>query len=54
MGAFKQMEEASSDKIFEYSASREYIIQPDIVEYDKNHMTKPGFGLILACNAMKG
>ena len=38
---------------FEYSANREYIIQPDIVEYDKHHMTKPGFDLILGCNTMK-
>ena len=39
-------------KIFEYSVSREYTIQPDIVEYDKNHMTKPGFDLIIGCNTM--
>jgi hypothetical protein len=31
----------------------EYTIQPGIVEYDKNHMTKPGFDLILCCNTMK-
>ena len=40
-------------KFFEYSASREYMIQPDIVEYDENHMTKPGCDLILGCNTMK-
>jgi hypothetical protein len=40
-------------KFFEYSASREYTIQTDIVEYDTNHMSKPGFDLILGCNAMK-
>ena len=40
-------------KFFEYSASREYTIQPDIVEYDKNHMNEPGFDLILGCNTMK-
>ena len=40
-------------KFFEYSASREYIIQPDIVKYDKNHMNEPGFDLILGCNTMK-
>ncbi len=39
-------------KFFEYSASREYTIQPDIVEYDENHMTKPGFDLIHGCNSM--
>ena len=38
---------------FEYSASRAYTIQPDIVEYDGNHMTEPGFDLILGCNTMK-
>jgi hypothetical protein len=40
-------------KIFEYSVSREYTIQSDIVEYDTKHMTKPGFDLILGCNTMK-
>ena len=40
-------------KFFEYSTCREYTIQPDIVEYDGNHMNKPGFGLILGCNTMK-
>ncbi len=38
-------------KIFEYTASREYTIQPDIVEYDKHHMTKKG--LILGYRSMK-
>jgi hypothetical protein len=38
---------------FEYFASKEHTIQPDIVEYDKIHMTKPGFDLILGCNTMK-
>ena len=37
-------------KIFEYSASREFTLQPDIVEYDKNYMNNPGFDLILGCN----
>ncbi len=36
-------------KFFEYSASKEYTVQPDIVEYDENHMTEPGFDLILGC-----
>jgi len=39
-------------KFFKYSASREYTIQPDIVENDTNHMSKPGFDLILGCNSM--
>ena len=29
------------------------MIRPDIVEYDENHMTEPGFDLILGCNTMK-
>ncbi len=40
-------------KFFEYSANREYTIKPDIVEYDKSHINKPGFDLILGCNTMK-
>ena len=40
-------------KFFECSASREYTIQPDIVEYDINHVNKPGFDLNLGCNTMK-
>ena len=39
-------------KIFEYSTSREYSIQPDVVEY-KDPMDKPGFDLILPSNTMK-
>ena len=37
---------------FQYSTSNENTIQPDIVEYDENHMTKPGFDFILGCNSM--
>jgi hypothetical protein len=33
-------------KFCEYSANREYVLQPDIVEYDENEMTKPGFDLV--------
>ena len=39
-------------KFFEYSTSREYSIQPDVVEY-KNPVDKPGFDLILGSNTMK-
>ncbi len=39
-------------KFFEYSASREYTIQPGIVEYNEHHMTKPGLDLILGCNTI--
>ncbi len=39
--------ETVREKFFDYSASREYILQPDIVEYDKDVMTKPGFDSFL-------
>ena len=39
-------------KFFEYSNNREYLVTPDIVEYN-NNVTKPVFGLILACKTMK-
>jgi len=39
-------------KFFEYSASREYSLQPDIVKYVENAISKPGFDLILS-NTMK-
>ena len=39
-------------KFFDYSISREYFIQPDVVEY-KDPMDKPGFDLILGSNTMK-
>ena len=28
------------------------MILPDIVEYDENHLTEPGFDLIFGCNSM--
>ena len=40
-------------KFFEYSASQEYTLQPDVVEYNKDTMAKPGFDLILGSNTMK-
>jgi hypothetical protein len=40
-------------RFFENSASREYTIQPDVVDYDRNHMNEPGFDHILGCNTMK-
>ena len=40
-------------KFLDYSASREYLVQPDIVEYDGTTMSKPGFDLILGTNALK-
>ena len=36
-------------KFFEYSTSREYFIQPDVVEY-KDLIDKQGFDLILGSN----
>ena len=41
-----------SVKFFHYSTSREYFIQPGVVEY-KDPMDKPGFDLILVSNTMK-
>jgi len=38
---------------FEYSNSKEYLATPDVVEYDKNQMTKPVYDLILGCKTMK-
>ena len=40
-------------KFFEYSNSKEYLVTPDIVEFDKNKMTKPVFDLILGCKPSK-
>ena len=40
-------------KFFEYSNSKEYLVTPDIVEYDKNKMTKSVYDHILGCKTMK-
>ena len=40
-------------KIFEYSNSKEFLVTPDIVEYDMSKMTKPVYDLILGCKTMK-
>ena len=40
-------------KFFEYSNSTEFLVPPDVVEYDKNNMTKPMYDLILGCKTMK-
>ena len=40
-------------KFFEYSNSKEYFVTPDVVEFDKNKMTKPVFNFILGCKSMK-
>jgi hypothetical protein len=39
-------------KILDYSASREYFVQPDIVEYDVTTTSQPGFDLILGTNIL--
>ena len=38
---------------FEYSNSKEFLVTPDVVEYDKKKMTKPIYDLILGCQTMK-
>ena len=40
-------------KFLDYSASREYLVQPDIVEYDGTTMSQPGFDLILGTNTLR-
>ncbi len=40
-------------KFLDYSASREYLVQPDIVEYDGTTLSQPGFDLILGTNTLK-
>ena len=37
-------------KFFEYSNSKEYLVTPDIVEYNKKILTRLVFDLILGCN----
>ena len=39
-------------KFLDYSASREYLVQPDIVEYDGYSMSQPGF-VILGTKTLK-
>ena len=40
-------------KFFEYSNSKEFLVTPDVVEYDKNKMTRLVYDLILGCKTMK-
>ncbi len=40
-------------KFLDYSASKEYLVQPDIMEYDGITMSQPGFYLILGKNTLK-
>ena len=39
-------------KFFEYSNCKEFLVAPDIVENDKNKMTKLVYDLILGCKTM--
>ena len=36
-------------KFFEYSNSKEFLVTPDVVEYDRKKMAKPMYDLILGC-----
>jgi hypothetical protein len=40
-------------KFFEYSNNMEFLVTPNVVEYDTNKMTKPVYDLILGCKTMK-
>ncbi len=40
-------------EFLDYSANREYLVQTDIVDYDRMTMSKPGFDLILGTNTLK-
>jgi hypothetical protein len=40
-------------KFFEYSNSMEFLVTPDVVEYEKNKVTKLMYDLILGCKTMK-
>ena len=40
-------------KFFEHSNSKEYLVTPDVVEYDMKKMTKLVFDLILGWNTIK-
>ncbi len=40
-------------KFLDYFASREYLVQPEVVEYDETEMSQPGFDLILGTNTLR-
>jgi hypothetical protein len=40
-------------KFFEYSNSKEYLVPPEVVEYDKKKMTVLVYDLILGCRTIK-
>jgi hypothetical protein len=39
-------------RFFEYSNSKEFLVEPDMFEYDQT-MGKPVFDLIIGCNSME-
>jgi hypothetical protein len=39
-------------RFFEYSNSKEFLVEPDVFEYDQK-MSKPVFNLIIGCNSME-
>ncbi len=40
-------------KFFKYSNSKEFLVTPDVVEYDNEKMTRLMYDLILGCKTMK-
>jgi hypothetical protein len=51
-GMFQTKRKAEIElNVFEYSDSKRYLAEPDIVEYDKNN--RPQYDLILGVNTMK-
>ena len=40
-------------KFIEYSNSKEYTVNPDVIEYDGKKMTKPAFDLILGVKTLR-
>jgi hypothetical protein len=51
MGGFTKQKAEIELNFFEYSKSKRYLTEPDIVEYDK--INKPPYGLILGVKTMK-
>jgi hypothetical protein len=51
MGCFRQRKVEIKLNFFEYSDSKRYLAEPDIIEYDKNN--KPQYDLILGVKTMK-
>ena len=45
--------ERSCAEFIEYYNSKEYTVNPDVVEYDGKKMTKPAFDLILGVKTLR-